>query len=73
MSGFAAPAGSGNTFGGGSSAKTFGAPANEAEGDSEDDDGSDSDDEAASEKPKDRRFQEQDRMRQLLDLDVASY
>lgn len=70
LSSFAAPSGSAATFGGVSSAKAFGAPAHEDEGDSEDDDGDDSDDEAAiMDRPKERRFQEQERkFRQILFL-----
>jgi Ran-binding protein 3 len=63
LSSFAGPSLSGAPFGGGSSAKAFGAPADDREDDDDDDDGDDSDDEsAAMDRLKDRRFQEQDRM-----------
>jgi hypothetical protein len=78
LSSFAAPSGSATTFAGVSSAKAFGAPAHEDEGDSEDDDGDDSDDEAAiMDRPKERRFLEQERkFRQTLFLEssrIGSY
>ena len=69
LSSFAAPPGSATTFGGVSSAKAFGAPTQEDEGDSEDDDGDDSDDEAAiMDRPKERRFQEQERKFRQMDF-----
>src|SRR6202035_5556920 len=65
--------GSATTFGGASSAKAFGAPAQEDEGDSEDDDGDDSDDEAAiMDRPKEKRFQEQERkFRQMIFVAIS--
>jgi hypothetical protein len=73
LSSFAAPLGSATTFGGPSSAKAFGAPAQEDEGDSEDDDGDDSDDEAAiMDRPKERRFQEQERKFRQMPFPVSN-
>lgn len=67
LSSFAGSSHSITPFGRGSSAKNFGAPADEGEDADEDDDGDDSDDEsAAMDRPKDKRFQEQDRMPAIL-------
>ena len=60
LSSFVASSGSAATFAG-SSAKAFGAPANEDQGDSEEDDDDESDEEAAIDKPKDKRFHGHDR------------